>query len=176
MRLEGRMGHLGSGRAPGRPGEPFRGVRARSPPKMGPFSPQSGILHGILTFLIVFLMYLICIVSVVLMHSDVLYRCVFSHVSSCIALACLVPSWAQWAQYSIHAAVSTFLDTERYKSIHDQSESPPQRLLCMCINTPPFQNSSLSIQAGVIRCIQTAPCGPAVLGTSGLEGPGRLRP
>ena len=60
---------------------------------------------------------------------------VFSHVSSCIALACLVPSWAQWAQYSIHAAVSTFLDTERYKSIHDQSESPPQRLLCMCINT-----------------------------------------
>ena len=42
--------------------------------------------------------------------------------------------------------------------------------------TPPFQNSSRSIQAGVIRCIQTAPCGPAVLGTSGLEGPGRLRP
>ena len=24
--------------------------------------------------------------------------------------------------------------------------------------------------------IQTAPCGPAALGTSGLEGPGRLRP
>ena len=52
------------------------------------------------------------------------------------------------------------------------------------VYTPPFQNSSLSIQAGVIRCIQTAPCGPAVLGTSGprpgldasyVEGPGRLR-
>ena len=27
-------------------------------------------------------------------------------------------------------------------------------------STPPFQNSSLSIQVGVIRCIQTAPCGP----------------
>ena len=44
---------------------------------MGPFSPQSGILHGILTFLIDFLMYLICIGSVVLTHSEVVYRCVW---------------------------------------------------------------------------------------------------
>ena len=42
--------------------------------------------------------------------------------------------------------------------------------------TPPFQNSTRSIQAGVLRCLQTAPCGTVALGTSGLEGPGRLRP
>ena len=39
-----------------------------------------------------------------------------------------------------------------------------------------FSKRACSIQAGVLRCLQTAPCGPAVLGTSGLEGPGRLRP
>ena len=51
-------------------------------------------------------------------------------VSSCMPL---VPSCAQ---YSIHAAVSTFLDTARYISIHGQSEFPPQRLLlCVCIDT-----------------------------------------
>ena len=33
-----------------------------------------------------------------------------------------------------------------------------------------------AVQAGVLRCLQTAPGGPAALGTSGLEGPGRLRP
>ena len=42
--------------------------------------------------------------------------------------------------------------------------------------TPPFQNCNRSIQAGVLRCLQTAPCGTVALGTSGLEGPGRLRP
>ena len=42
--------------------------------------------------------------------------------------------------------------------------------------TPPFQNSTRSIQAGVLRCLQAAPCGTVALGTSELEGPGRLRP
>ena len=42
--------------------------------------------------------------------------------------------------------------------------------------TPPFQNCNRSVQAGVLRCLQTAPCGTVALGTSGLEGPGRLRP
>ena len=44
-----------------------------------------------------------------------------------------VPGARSFAQYSkavsIHAAVSTFFNTERYEPIHDQSESPPQRLL-----------------------------------------------
>ena len=43
-------------------------------------------------------------------------------------------------------------------------------------NTPPFQNCNRLIQAGVLRCLQAAPCGTVALGTSGLEGPGRLRP
>ena len=42
--------------------------------------------------------------------------------------------------------------------------------------TPPFQNCNRLIQAGVLRCLQAAPCGTVALGTSGLEGPGRLRP
>ena len=38
----------------------------------------------------------------------------------------------------------------------------------------PFQNCNRlcnrSVQAGVLRCLQATPCGPAALGTSGLEG------
>jgi hypothetical protein len=49
-------------------------------------------------------------------------------------------------------------------------------LICKRTTTPPFQSCNRSVQAGVLRCLQAAPCCPAALGTSGLEGPGRLRP
>ena len=76
----------------------------------------------------------ICILTVFLplysVHWVVLYRCVsyrcVAHVSLPVpgAFICSV-----FKPVSIHTAVSTFFNTERYKPIHDQAESPPQRLL-----------------------------------------------
>ena len=109
-----------------------RGACPNFPRKWGRYPPKSCIL----TFLIVSAMYIICNTSVVFeAFRRLVSLCILSvrgQVSVRYRLACLVPSCAQ---YSIHAAVSMFLDTERYKSIHDQSESPPQRLLCVCIDT-----------------------------------------
>ena len=75
-------------------------------------------------------MYLNCISSVVFgALGRLVSLCIVSlyrHVSLPVpgAFICSV-----FKPVSIHAAVSTFFNTERYEPIHDQSESPPQRLL-----------------------------------------------
>ena len=91
-------------------------VRARFPPKMGRIHPPNWCINVFSRFFNVFAMYLRRIVGVIFEAFRRLVSLCIGQVSVRYRLSCLEPSCAL---YSIHAPVSTFLDTKRYILIHD---------------------------------------------------------